>query len=122
MSATRINPREWTEVIDGWYVRHLVDGRVEIHKDVSANLTFAQWGALWEAKVCDDVQYPFTFRSRPYTRVETYFVNGSAIFGYEITARTNQTTHFPTVFALRPSNVSNASIGVGLFATGWPPS
>lgn len=112
---------DWNYNNTGWSVMYRQDGLVEVRKDVTANLSYGTWGSMYEAAISDFQPYPWTFPSRPSTRVEPYFVNTGGIMCIEYSPSTTQTTHFPKIWAIRPTSVSNSSIGCTLVAVGWKP-
>lgn len=123
MTATRINPQEWTETLDGWLVRHFEDGtgRVEISKDFASptNGSWSAWGSIYEYKVTDPVSFPFGFSTRPTIRVEPYYL-GNAISGVEIGPNwSNAYTAMPYIYVTRPNVPSgNNDYRVTVYVTG----
>lgn len=112
---------DWNYNNTGWSVMYRQDGLVEVRKDVTANLSYGTWGSMYEAAISDFQPYPWTFPTRPSTRVEPYFVNVGGIMCIEYSPSTTQTTHFPKIWAIRPTTSSGSSIGCTLVAVGRKP-
>ena len=112
---------DWNYNNTGWSVMYRQDGLVEVRKDVTANLSYGTWGSMYEAAISDFQPYPWTFPLRPSTRVEPYYVNTGGIMCIEYSPSTTQTTHFPKIWAIRPTTVSGSSIGCTLVAVGRKP-
>lgn len=112
---------DWNYNNTGWSVMYRQDGLVEVRKDVTASLNYGTWGSMYEAAISDFQPYPWTFPSRPSTRVEPYYVNTGGIMCIEYSPSTTQTTHFPKIWAIRPTTVSGSSIGCTLIAVGRKP-
>ena len=125
MSATRLNPQEWTETINGWDVRHFADGsgRVEVRKKFSiTNVSRQQWGSVYEAPFGSNVAYPFQFESKPSVRAEMVDSN-IAVLSLEISisgTAAGTTSVAPNVWITSASSGGQISATIILYATGVP--
>ena len=122
MTATRLNPQEWTETVSGWNVRHRMDGLVECRRDFTAtNPTYTAWGAMYEALIVPNTAYPLTFAWRPMIRVEPYYISGGGVAGFEFANTVdNPYTTLTRIYAIRPTVATGQEVRVTVTATGKP--
>lgn len=84
-----------------------------------ATLSFAAWGSMYEAKVCDAIPFPTNL----YITVPTVVANaiptsGYAIMSTEFAASGVTTSQIPTLYAIRPNTASGIKARAHIHAIG----